>query len=72
MVLLAIYTYILARLSGREDIIVGTPTAGRRHVGPGTVIGIFINTLALRNYPVGEKRFSEFLKRSERENIASV
>ncbi|HLP58975.1 MAG TPA: condensation domain-containing protein, partial [Candidatus Deferrimicrobium sp.] len=62
MVLLALYNIFLSRLSSQEDIIIGTPTAGRRHADLEPVIGVFINTLALRNYPVGEKRFSEFLK----------
>ncbi|HLP58744.1 MAG TPA: amino acid adenylation domain-containing protein, partial [Candidatus Deferrimicrobium sp.] len=62
MVLLSLYNVFLARLSGQEDIIIGTPTAGRRHADLEPVIGVFINTLALRNYPGGEKSFNEFLR----------
>ncbi|HLP62273.1 MAG TPA: condensation domain-containing protein, partial [Candidatus Deferrimicrobium sp.] len=62
MVLLALYNVFLARLSGQEDIIIGSPTAGRRHTDLEPVIGVFINTLALRNYPGGEKSFNEFLR----------
>ncbi|HLP47161.1 MAG TPA: condensation domain-containing protein, partial [Candidatus Kapabacteria bacterium] len=62
MVLLALYNVFLSRLSGQEDIIIGTPTAGRRHADLEPVIGVFINTLALRNYPGGEKSFREFLR----------
>ncbi|HLP59258.1 MAG TPA: amino acid adenylation domain-containing protein, partial [Candidatus Deferrimicrobium sp.] len=62
MVLLSLYNVFLARLSGQEDIIIGTPTSGRRHADLEPVIGVFINTLALRNYPGGEKSFREFLR----------
>ncbi|MCP5052806.1 MAG: AMP-binding protein, partial [bacterium] len=61
MVLLTIFSLLLSKLSGQEDIIVGTPTAGRLHSDLEHVVGIFINTLCLRNYPTGEKQFSEFL-----------
>ncbi|MGE5342659.1 MAG: amino acid adenylation domain-containing protein, partial [Candidatus Omnitrophota bacterium] len=61
MVLLAILNVLLSKLSGQEDIVIGTPVTGRRHADLEKVIGMFVNTLALRNDPVGEKRFSEFL-----------
>ncbi|MFC2146280.1 amino acid adenylation domain-containing protein, partial [Acidobacteriota bacterium] len=62
MVLLSICTLLLAKLSGQEDIVVGTPTAGREHVDLRPVFGMFVNTLALRNRPAGEKIFADFLK----------
>jgi amino acid adenylation domain-containing protein len=61
MVLMAIYNILLSKISGQEDIVVGTPIAGRRHAELKSIIGMFANTLALRNYPSPEKRFSEFL-----------
>jgi amino acid adenylation domain-containing protein len=61
MVLLAIHTVLLFKYSGQEDIVVGTGTAGRRHADLGSIIGIFINMLALRNYPQRNKTFREFL-----------
>lgn len=61
VVLLAIYNIFLARLSGMEDIIVGTPVAGRRHPDVQNLIGMFVNTLALRNYPHSEKTFASYL-----------
>ncbi|MCP4157804.1 MAG: hypothetical protein GY757_59390, partial [bacterium] len=59
---LSIFTIVLARLSGQQDIIVGTPTAGRRHADLENIIGMFVNTLVMRNYPGGEKRFPAYLK----------
>ncbi|UCH95501.1 MAG: amino acid adenylation domain-containing protein [Candidatus Aminicenantes bacterium] len=62
MVLLAIFDILLSKLSRQEDIVVGTPTAGRRHADLELIIGMFVNTLALRNYPCGNKIFKEFLQ----------
>jgi len=61
MVLLATTNILLAKLSGQEDIVIGTPVAGRRHADLEQIIGIFINTLALRNFPEGGKTFNSFL-----------
>jgi amino acid adenylation domain-containing protein len=61
MVLLALYYVFLSKLGGQEDIVVGTPAAGRRDPDLEPVIGMFVNTLALRNFPAGEKSFREFL-----------
>ncbi|MGD2090255.1 MAG: amino acid adenylation domain-containing protein [Candidatus Aminicenantes bacterium] len=62
MVLLAIFNILLCRLSGQGDIVVGTPVGGRRHSDVEGIIGMFVNTLALRIYPSGEKTFTGFLK----------
>jgi tyrocidine synthetase-3 len=62
MVLTALFTIMLSRLSGQADIVMGTPTAGRRHADLEGVIGMFVNTLALRNCPDGGQSFSEFLQ----------
>jgi len=61
MVLASIVNILLSKLSGQEDIVIGTPTAGRRHPDLEKIIGMFVNTLSLRNYPSGDRRFSEFL-----------
>jgi amino acid adenylation domain-containing protein len=61
MVLLAVYNVFLSKLSGQEDIVVGTPVAGRTHADLGHIIGMFVNTLALRNFPTADKTFNEFL-----------
>ncbi|EPR11938.1 hybrid non-ribosomal peptide synthetase/type I polyketide synthase [Ruminiclostridium papyrosolvens] len=61
MVLLAAYNALLYRYTGQEDIVVGSPVAGRPHADLQDIIGMFVNTLAMRNYPSGEKTFNEFL-----------
>lgn len=62
MVLMAAYNVLLSRYTGQEDIIVGSPVAGRPHADLQGIIGMFINTLAIRNYPEGEKTFVQFLQ----------
>ncbi|MGG3439388.1 plipastatin non-ribosomal peptide synthetase PpsC [Bacillus subtilis] len=62
MVLLAAYTAFLSRLSGQEDIIVGSPIAGRPHKDLEPILGMFVNTLALRTRPEGGKPFVQYLQ----------
>ena len=61
MVVSSIYYILLAKLSGQEDIVVGTTIAGRNHSDLQQIIGMFINILLIRNFPTGEKTFTEFL-----------
>ncbi|MCP4220779.1 MAG: amino acid adenylation domain-containing protein, partial [bacterium] len=72
MVLLTLFNLFLARLSGQEDIIVGCPIAGRRHADLESIIGMFVNTLALRNFPNGAKTFSTFLKEVKANTLAAL
>jgi len=61
MVLIAIYNVMLAKLSGQEEVIIGTVSAGRGHADLQNIIGMFVNTLIIRNYPASGKSFSKFL-----------
>jgi len=62
MVILSLYTLLLSKLANQEDIVVGTPIAGRKHADLEEIIGMFVNTLALRNFPTREKKFSRYLQ----------
>jgi len=62
MVLLSIYYVFLSKLSGQEDIVIGTPEAGRKHPDLQSIIGFFLHTLALRNYPTPGKTFHHLLE----------
>ena len=48
MTLIAAWSVVLARLSGQNDLVIGTPVANRRHPQTDGLIGFFANTLALR------------------------
>ncbi|MCP4151420.1 MAG: amino acid adenylation domain-containing protein, partial [bacterium] len=71
MVLLSIFNILLARLTGQEDIIVGTPVAGRRHADLYDIIGMFVNTLPLRNYPGIRKTYGQFLNEVKGTTLAA-
>ncbi len=61
MVFLAIFNVLLARYTGQDDIIIGSPVLGRSDADLEQIVGVFVNTLAIRNQPLGEKTFAEFL-----------
>ncbi|MCP5052204.1 MAG: amino acid adenylation domain-containing protein, partial [bacterium] len=71
MALFTIYTILLSKVSGQEDIVVGTPVAGRRHVDLEAIIGMFVNTLAVRHYPTGWKTAKDFLKEVKERTVAA-
>ncbi|PHM35752.1 Non-ribosomal peptide synthetase (fragment) [Xenorhabdus innexi] len=48
MILLAGWSIVLSRLSGQDDIVIGTPTANRQHSELENIIGFFVNTLPIR------------------------
>ncbi|MEU6389351.1 condensation domain-containing protein [Streptomyces sp. NPDC046939] len=48
MVLLTGFMATLARVTGQEDVVVGTPVAGRHHPDAERLVGFFANTLVLR------------------------
>jgi amino acid adenylation domain-containing protein len=63
MVLLAVYHIFLSKLSGQEDIVIGSPVAGRDHADLEPVIGVFINTLPLRIRSFKHQTIKAFLVR---------
>jgi amino acid adenylation domain-containing protein len=63
MTLLTAYQLLLYRYTGEEDIVVGTPIAGRSLPETEDLIGLFINTLALRTSLAGNPTGRELLRR---------
>ncbi|MDR6226881.1 non-ribosomal peptide synthetase [Desmospora profundinema] len=62
MVLLAGYYWLLSKISGQEDIIVGTPHMGRSHPDLESIFGMFVNTLPLRQGTQQDQPFHGFLQ----------
>ncbi|MBG9799437.1 non-ribosomal peptide synthetase [Brevibacillus laterosporus] len=60
-VLLTVYNVLLTKYTSQEDIIVGTPIAGRPHADLDRVFGMFVNTLAIRTTPKVDYSFLEYL-----------
>ncbi|MCW7550878.1 amino acid adenylation domain-containing protein, partial [Photorhabdus sp. APURE] len=63
MVLLSAWSVVLSRLSAQEDIVIGTPSAGRNRQEIESLIGFFVNTLALRIDLSGALNVAELLER---------
>jgi amino acid adenylation domain-containing protein len=63
MVLLAAFDVLLQRLAGEDDVVVGTPVAGRGRREAEGLIGMFLNTLVLRTDLSGDPTFRDLLAR---------
>jgi len=61
MFLLTALNILLSAYSGQEDIVVGTPIAGRENADLEGIIALFINVLPIRNHPGKDKTFRQFL-----------
>jgi len=65
MVLLSGFNILLSKYSGQEDIVIGSPIAGRPHADLENILGMFVNTLAMRNYPEGRKTIIELIEEAK-------
>ena len=63
MTLLAAFKVLLHRYTGQEDILVGTPIAGRGRPQAEKLIGFFLNTLVIRTDLSGNPSFRDMLRR---------
>ena len=63
MILLAAFECLLFRYTHQEDLVIGVPVAGRNAPETHPLIGIFVNTLALRTDLTGNPTFRELLRR---------
>ncbi|QLE43120.1 amino acid adenylation domain-containing protein [Nostoc sp. C052] len=61
MTLLAAFGTTLHRYTGQEDILIGSPIAGRNQVETEGLIGFFVNTLAIRTNLSGNPSFRQLL-----------
>jgi amino acid adenylation domain-containing protein len=66
MVLLTAYQVLLSRHSGQDDILVGTPVAGRDRVEFEPVVGYFTRTVVLRAEVAADLPFDQLLVRTRR------
>ena len=66
MALLALFEVLLARTSGQEDLLLGSPAAGRGGADLAGVVGYFVNPLVVRSDVAGDPAFAELLARVRR------
>ena len=62
MTLLAAFKVLLYRHSGQDDIVVGSPIAGRNRKEAENLVGFFVNMLVLRTGIDGSQSFKEILR----------
>lgn len=72
MVLLAAFKTLLFRCSGQEDIVVGSPFAGRDRTETDPLIGFFVNTLPLRTDLSGNPTFRELIGRVRETTLGAL
>ncbi|MCC2442986.1 amino acid adenylation domain-containing protein [Bacillus cereus] len=72
MAFLATYNILLAKLCNQDDIIIGTPVSGRSHASLSSVVGMFVNTIALRNKPLNELTVKEFIAQVKEKTLLAL
>ncbi|AIO99781.1 D-alanine--poly(phosphoribitol) ligase, subunit 1 [Burkholderia pseudomallei 576] len=71
MTLLSSWAAVLGRLSGQEEVVIGSPVAGRNRTEVEALIGFFVNTLALRLDLSLEPTVGELLKRTKAQVLSA-
>ncbi len=66
MLLLSAFQTLLHRYSGQEDILIGSPIAGRTRPEVEPMIGLFLNTLVFRAALDGQMTFQRLLEQSRK------
>jgi amino acid adenylation domain-containing protein/non-ribosomal peptide synthase protein (TIGR01720 family) len=63
VVLVSAFSLLLSKYSGQDELVIGTPVHGRTRREVEGLIGMFVNTLALRLSPEGTLSFCAYLQR---------
>ncbi|MBC9915657.1 non-ribosomal peptide synthetase, partial [Chitinophaga varians] len=71
MATFTIFNVLLSKLGNQDDIVTGIPVAGRQHSDLENIIGMFVNTLAVRNNVKGEMSFMELLEETRNIMLAA-
>jgi bacitracin synthase 3 len=70
MMFLSVANIVVSQYSGRSDVILGIPLAGRQRRELENVMGIFVNTLAVKNNVNYEMKYYEFLSEIRANTLA--
>lgn len=69
MLFLAAFNILLSRYSGEQDVVIGTPVAGRDRRELENLIGFFLNTLVVRTEIKPDESFTALLARTRKDNL---
>jgi amino acid adenylation domain-containing protein/non-ribosomal peptide synthase protein (TIGR01720 family) len=72
MVVHTVLAVLLARMSGRHDVAIGTPAAGRGAAELDELIGMFVNTLVLRTTLRPAEPFADLLARQRESDLSAL
>jgi len=64
MTLISGFSILMAKYSGQDDIVLGSPIANRNHKDIESLIGFFVNTLVLRHDLSNNLSFNDFLQQN--------
>ncbi|WP_235576791.1 condensation domain-containing protein, partial [Pseudoalteromonas sp. P1-9] len=65
MLLESVFAWLVSSYSGTDDVVIGSPMAGRNHQDTEGLIGFFINNLSLRTQIDGDPTFKDFLHKNK-------
>ncbi|MCP4154004.1 MAG: AMP-binding protein, partial [bacterium] len=68
----ATFSILLSKYSNRQDILVGSPIAGRTHGDLSGIIGMFVNMVVMRNVPALNKTFNRYLDEVRTDTIQAL
>lgn len=71
MVLMAVFSSLLHRYSGDNDVVIGSPVANREQAEISDLVGFFVNTLVYRNRVTGSMGFNELLAQCKQNALDS-
>jgi len=71
MLMLSVYYILLSKYSLQDDIVVGTPIIGRETPEVSNMLGMFVNTLALRSKIDADLSFDEFANQIKKNCLAA-
>ncbi|HEY0133948.1 MAG TPA: amino acid adenylation domain-containing protein, partial [Nannocystis sp.] len=69
--LLAVFSAVLCRMTGCDDLMLGVPSANRDRIELEGMLGFFVNTLPLRVSTGGDPPFRELLQRARQTTLAA-
>lgn len=70
IVLLAVWSTLLHRLTGQDDILVGGAVSGRQNAALAEAVGMFVNTVVFRTKPAPQQPFRQFLAAVAKTSLA--